>query len=291
MKQLVQVKIKDGPSVWCNCPDQMSLHKGDYCVIEHDGCTEYGLVVSFGNENAEDCRHCERGRILRRATLQDQSKAAESSLRTKMALEKCEEKARESEMEIRIVRGRYSFDRSVLFLVFSAEDKIDVRKYSRDLGSELDCSVRGAQIGVRDEAGIIGGIGPCGRNLCCCSWLKKFSSINVKMAKKQRMSLSPSSIGGCCGRLKCCLQYEYDTYREMDKFLPREGTRVEGPEGKGRVVDKDILGQTVRVKTEDDRIVEYRGDEVHRSWDLQEHRNRGGTHKRRSKKEDRGGEE
>ncbi len=289
MNQLVQVEIKDGPRVWCECPDQMSIHRGDYCVIEHDGCTEYGLVVSLREGKNEDEERGDWARILRRATLQDQSKAAESSLRTKMALEKCEAKAREHEIEIRIVRGRYSFDRSVLFLVFSADEKIDTREYSRDIASDLSCKVRGIQIGVRDEAGIIGGIGPCGRNFCCCSWLKKFASINVKMAKKQRMSLSPTSIGGCCGRLKCCLKYEYDAYRELDKFLPKIGTRVEGPEGKGKVIDKDILGQTVTVKTEDHRTVEYRGDEVHRSWDLNKHRNSSGIDNGRTKKKDSGG--
>ncbi len=289
MNQFVHVEIKDGPRVWCECPDQMSVHRGDYCVIEHDGCTEYGLVVSFAEEKTKNQEHEEQGRILRRATLQDQSKAAESSLRTKMALEKCEAKAREHEIDIRIVRGRYSFDRSVLFLVFSAEEKVDTREFNKDVAADLGCKVRDSQIGVRDEAGIIGGIGPCGRNFCCCSWLNKFESINVKMAKRQRMSLSPASIGGCCGRLKCCLKYEYDTYRELDKFLPKIGTKVEGHEGKGKVIDKNILRQTVTVKTEDQRKVEYRGDEVHRSWDFHRHQDNIEPGEGSNKKKDRGG--
>lgn len=289
MNQFVQVEIKDGPRVWCECPGQMSVHRGDYCVIEHDGCTEYGLVVSFTEGKTQSQEHEDLGSILRRATLQDQSKAAESSLRTKMALEKCEAKAREHEIDIRIVRGRYSFDRSVLFLVFSAEEKVDTREFNRDVAADLGCKVRDSQIGVRDEAGIIGGIGPCGRNFCCCSWLNKFESINVKMAKRQRMSLSPASIGGCCGRLKCCLKYEYDTYRELDKFLPKIGTKVEGHEGKGKVIDKNILRQTVTVKTEDHRTVEYRGDEVHRSWDFHRHRDNIEPGKGGNKKKDRGG--
>jgi cell fate regulator YaaT (PSP1 superfamily) len=264
----VQIDIYDGPAIWCGYPDEMSLHNGDYCIVEHDGCLEYGRAVAFRSSEKEG-HGCSGARVLRRATLQDKSKASESNLRGRMARETCEAKALELGLEVRLVRVRYSFDRAVLFVVFTSDKKVDSKEYAKALSSELRCQVKASQIGVRDEAGIIGGIGPCGRELCCCSWLDRFSSINVKMAKKQRMSLSPASIGGCCGRLKCCLKYEYDTYRELDKFLPRQGSKVHCPEGKGEVVDKEIMRQTVTVKLEDDRIVEYRGDEVHRNWGLE----------------------
>jgi cell fate regulator YaaT (PSP1 superfamily) len=115
---------------------------------------------------------------------------------------------------------------------------------------------------VRDEAGIIGGIGPCGRTLCCCTWLRHFESINVKMAKAQRVSLNPTSMSGSCGRLKCCMRYEYDVYRDLTRGLPRNGSVVECPDGRGMVLGTNILAQRVKVQLDDERIVEYAAGEV-----------------------------
>jgi cell fate regulator YaaT (PSP1 superfamily) len=118
------------------------------------------------------------------------------------------------------------------------------------------------QIGVRDEAGIIGGVASCGRALCCCTWLHAFAPINVRMAKTQRMSLNPVTISGMCGRLKCCLRYEYDCYREMGRDLPFDGSVVECPGGRGCVVDRNILARRLRVRLEDNRVQEYAAEQV-----------------------------
>ena len=168
--------------------------------------------------------------------------------------------------KIRLVRGHYSFDRSVLMVEFTSEDRLDLREMSRQIGDELHTRVELKQLGVRDEAGIIGGMGPCGRELCCSSWIRRFASINVKMAKTQGLSLNPAAIGGCCGRLKCCLGYEYETYRELAKRVPPKGARVCCPEGNGCVEDRSLLSQEVRVCLDDKRVVQCRADEVKEIW-------------------------
>jgi len=164
------------------------------------------------------------------------------------------------------VRVKYSFDRSVLVILFAAEERVDFQEMVKEISDELRTRVEMKQIGIRDEAGITGGLGPCGRNLCCCTWLNNFESINVKMAKIQRLSLNPGAISGMCGRLKCCLLYEYENYRELGRLLPRDGAAVKCPDGKGYVIDKDILAQRVRVRLDDERVLEYGADDVETIW-------------------------
>ena len=122
------------------------------------------------------------------------------------------------------------------------------------------------QIGVRDEAGIIGGMGICGRKLCCCTWLRDFESVNVKMAKAQRLSLNPAAISGSCGRLKCCLRYEYEQYKEYGRGMPRQGATVDCPEGRGCVVGRDLLTQRLRVCLENQRVITCEADEATEVW-------------------------
>ena len=218
--------------------------------------------------------------VLRRATLQDQSKADETALMSKMARESCENAAERHGVKIRLVRVRYTFDRSVLHILFTCEDKTDTREMAKDLAGELRTRVEMKQIGVRDEAGIVGGIGPCGRTLCC-KWLRHFASINVRMAKTQGLSLNPSAIGGCCGRLKCCLNYEFDHYKEVGRGLPRPGAAVECPDGTGTVIEVRILSQRIRVKLDTEGVHEYSANDVR---ELPGRRNR----RRKPKDEDSG---
>jgi cell fate regulator YaaT (PSP1 superfamily) len=165
-------------------------------------------------------------------------------------------------LDMRVVRARYSFDRAVLHVTFTAEERIDYSALVQELGAELRTRIEMNQIGVRDEAGMIGGMGPCGRKLCCCSFLHRFESINVRMAKAQRVSLNPGAISGMCGRLKCCLRYEFETYRELGRNLPHDGALVQGPDGKGQVIDKDVLRQRLKVRLEDERILDYDVNEI-----------------------------
>lgn len=255
MKRIVKVEIEEGPDLLCVAPPELAVHVGDQVLIDAGGEQEFGRAVMLVDRDEQDASGKKMPRLLRCATLQDIAKARENALRSKMALETLLKKAAELKLEIRIVRGHYIFDRSLLRVEFIADGKVDVKELARQTGAELRCRCDLRQIGVRDAAGIIGGIGPCGRTLCCCSWLNKFESVNVKMAKNQGLSLNPAAISGSCGRLKCCLRYENDYYKQVAAEMPRMGSRQETPEGRGVVVGLDMLRYKVSVRLEDGRII------------------------------------
>lgn len=264
MVRLAVVEIENGPDLACCCDVSLAIHVGDACIVQCERALEYGRVASFEDREDGTVEDCGLPRLLRRATLQDQAREQEDALRSKMARDTCESKVRQLGLPMRLVRVRYSFDRKVLSVLFTAEDRVDFRELVRALASELGAHIEMRQIGVRDEAAIVGGLGPCGRQLCCCSWLSHFESINVKMAKSQNLSLNPGAINGMCGRLKCCLRYEYDQYRDLVRRVPKEGTVVRCAEGTGRVISRDILAQQVKVRLEDDRICDFAAADVER---------------------------
>ncbi|MBN1557770.1 MAG: stage 0 sporulation protein [Lentisphaerae bacterium] len=266
MHGIAHVVIDDGPALECFVPEGLAIHESDQCIVDLEGVLEYGCVTRLEPAGDTAADHMARlPRVLRQATLQDQAKASENTLRSRMARETCEGKVREYGLDIRLVRVRYSFDRHVLRVLFACDDRVDFRDMVRDLSGELRTRIEMHQIGVRDEAAIIGGVGPCGRELCCCTWLHHFESINVKMAKIQRLSLNPGAISGMCGRLKCCLRYECEQYRELLRALPRMGARVECAEGRGCVIDSNVMRQRVRIRLENDRIVECPAEDLRRA--------------------------
>jgi len=261
MSRFALVEIEDGPRVRCYCEPGLSIHVSDRCIVEADNVLEAGRVAELEESDAA-VPDKKAARVLRCATLQDQAKAKENALRSKMALDSCIQKVEKYKLEMRLGRVRYSFDRKVLMVLFTAESRVDFRDMVKDLAGELHTRVEMKQIGVRDEAGHIGGMGPCGRAMCCCSWLHRFESINVKMAKAQGLSLNPATISGMCGRLKCCLRYEYDQYRELGRKMPREGSMVTCPDGKGKVIGRDVLTQRVRVRMDQERVAEFDASDV-----------------------------
>jgi len=266
MTRTANVEIEEGgPQLCCFCPPAVAIHIGDSCIVEVDKVLEFGRVTSIDESETSD-RIDKSIMIVRQATLRDQAAVVENSLRSKMAKDSCTQAAEKHGLEIRFVRVRYNFDRTVLRVLFGSDQNVDTRDMVKELANELHTLLDMKQIGVRDEAGFIGGMGPCGRQMCCCSWLKDFESVNVKMAKAQRLSLNPSAISGNCGRLKCCLRYEYDLYKEMGRHLPRQGACVKCPNGKGWVVGRNILAQKIRVSLEDERIAEFDASEVTETW-------------------------
>jgi len=256
------VEIDEGSTIRCGLAADLAIHPGDQCVVKVDGVLEFGKIAGLEDDPGDRAASEKQPMVLRRATLQDQAKASESAILSGMARDTCAEIAKKHDMTIRLVRVRYSFERQVLMVLFAAEERIDCREYAKDVSAEIRARVDIRQIGVRDEAAIKGGMGPCGRVMCCCSWLHDFASINVRMAKAQRLSLNPSTISGMCGRLKCCLRYEFDCYRQMGSKVPREGTLVECGHGCGRVVDRDILRQRVRVRMEEGPVKVFAVDDV-----------------------------
>ncbi len=261
MYRTATVDVDQGEQVRCYSAPELAIHQGDQCIFETEKMLDFGLIVAV-EEKSGDMPANARPKLLRCATLQDQAQARENQLRSKMAMDSCAAKAREQKLAMRLVRVHFSFDRKVLMVMFSAEERVDFRAMVKDLATELHARIEMRQIGVRDEAALIGGLGPCGRAMCCCRWLKSFESINVKMAKAQRLSLNPGAISGMCSRLKCCLRYEYDNYVTCGRGMPRDGATVECTDGCGHVIDRNILQRLVKVQLEDERVLEYAVDDI-----------------------------
>ena len=257
MPSCVFVQIDEDPAFKCAVPDGLAVHMGDLCIVEMGQIHDIARVIELDDNDSGEGGCGDMPRVLRCATLQDQAKADETALRSKMALHSSEELIAKHKLDIRLIKVRFSYDRKVLLIIFAAEDRVDYRELIKDLSADLKAKIEMRQIGVRDEAGMIGGMGPCGRVMCCCSWLKKFESINVKMAKTQRLSLNPVAISGMCGRLKCCLRYEQDQYLEAESHLPRDGERVKCAEGEGCVCGKNVLAGRVKVRLKDNKISEF----------------------------------
>jgi cell fate regulator YaaT (PSP1 superfamily) len=200
--------------------------------------------------------------VLRKAVPEDLESAARHRAKEKDAFDLCLRRIRERGMEMKLVKVEYLFDGSKAIFYFTADGRIDFRELVKDLAHAFHTRIEMRQIGVRDEAGMVGGIGICGRELCCSSFLREFEPVSVKMAKEQNLALNPTKISGQCGRLLCCLAYEFETYCTLRKCLPKCGKRVSCGTVEGEVVKLNILDGTVTVKTDDNHEVIVRGDEV-----------------------------
>jgi cell fate regulator YaaT (PSP1 superfamily) len=263
-QHIAVVNIDDSSPIRSFCPPEVAIREEDLCVVDVDGVLEYGPVASIEPPLPKDDLPT-MPRLIRRATLQDQTQAKDVALKSHMAVSRCEETAKRYGLDMRMVQVRFSFDQKMLLILFRSEGRVDFRGMVKDLSAEFNVRVRMKQIGVRDEAAVIGGMGPCGRELCCCKFLRKFESINVRMAKVQRTSMNPNTISGMCGRLKCCMRYEHDQYCEADALLPHDGGRVRSPEGPGVVIDKDVMRQRIKVRLDDRRVLDFHVDELSRA--------------------------
>jgi cell fate regulator YaaT (PSP1 superfamily) len=220
MHRLLLIDCGDIHPWQCNCPAALAINKGDACIVQSDGILEYGHVLMESQGEAEETKSSPT--VLRRATLQDQAVAAENGLLAKNAWRVCLQKVSASNLSLRVELLRYAFDRSLLTIIFTAEERVDYRQLVHDLSSELHIRAEMKQIGVRDAAALRGGLAPCGRIMCCKVWLRKFDNVNVRLAKNQGMPLRQSSINGMCGRLKCCLRFEYfSAYSKQNEKVAR----------------------------------------------------------------------
>jgi len=206
MFRLLHVDCGDIHLWQCNSPATLAINKGDECIVQKDGLLEYGHVVMEAKAG-EGIKGAPA--VLRRATLQDQAVASENVLLAKNALRVCQEKIAKSGLPMHLIRVHYAFDRSQLLVVFTAEERVDYRQLVQDLSAELHLRLEMKQIGARDAAALKGGLATCGRVMCCKGWLQKFDNVNVRLAKNQGVPLRQASINGMCGRLKCCLRFEY----------------------------------------------------------------------------------
>ncbi|MCD6290146.1 MAG: stage 0 sporulation family protein [Anaerolineae bacterium] len=232
------------------------LKPGDWVVVDTARGREVAQVVQPPHEIPDDAVGGSLKPVVRRATAWDMVQRDRYMHREEDALQKCRERVAAYGLPMKVIRTEYSFDGSRLIVYFASEQRVDFRALVRDLALLLHTRVEMRQIGVRDEAKMLGGLGKCGRPLCCASWLREFSPVSIKMAKLQDLPLSPSEISGVCGRLLCCLSYELDTYTEIREQLPKVGSEVTTPEGVGRVRQIHALKETVTVRLEDGSLVE-----------------------------------
>ena len=193
-------------------------------------------------------------RVIKKADAREYAREESNLRRAADAHRICAHRIHERGLAMKLVRTECVFDASKMVFYFFAEGRVDFRDLVRDLAQTLHTRIEMKQIGNRDETKLLGGVGPCGRELCCSSWLREFSSVSVKMAKEQGLSLNPSKLAGMCGRLKCCLRYEYDTYLELGRALPPVGQTVESVKGNGIVTRHNVLKQTVIIRRDEDAV-------------------------------------
>lgn len=231
----------------------LALERGDRVVVENQRSVALAIVARppVPTETRPDPRP---PRVLRRADARDLARHEQNQQRERDAHRLCLVRIRERRMAMKLVKVDYNFDGSKAAFYFCAEGRVDFRELVRDLAQSLHTRIEMKQIGSRDETKMLGGVGPCGRELCCSTWLREFQAVSVRMAKEQGLSLNPSKLSGMCGRLKCCLRYEYETYLELKRGLPKLGSKVTSLKGDGEVVRHNLLKQTAFVRRADDGV-------------------------------------
>ncbi|SCZ79218.1 Cell fate regulator YaaT, PSP1 superfamily (controls sporulation, competence, biofilm development) [Acidaminobacter hydrogenoformans DSM 2784] len=248
MITVVGVRFKKAGKIYYFDPDGLDIQRGDDVVVETARGIEFGKAVLGLREVDESEIVTPLKKVMRIATEEDQAIQRENQEKAKEAHIACQAKIIEHELEMKLVEVEYTFDCNKVIFYFTADGRIDFRELVKDLASVFRTRIELRQIGVRDEAKIVNGIGPCGVGLCCANWLGDFAPVSIKMAKDQNLSLNPTKISGICGRLMCCLKYEHDTYQEIRRELPNRGERIKTPDGMGVVLDSVILTESVKVR-------------------------------------------
>ena len=248
--EVVDVQFRPGQKVYYFDPAGMEISQYDHLIIDTARGPEYG-ICSGGNHRikASDVVAPLR-QVLRFATEADERQMIEMRNKEKKAYQVCLQKIAEHKLDMQLVSAEYSFDGSKILFFFTADERVDFRELVKNLASIFHTRIELRQIGVRDKAKMIGGLGICGRPFCCASFLEEFQPVSIKMAKTQNLSLNPTKISGTCGRLMCCLKYEQDAYEDLIKTAPKADSFVDTPDGRGTVVDVNLLRQSVKVRME-----------------------------------------
>jgi cell fate regulator YaaT (PSP1 superfamily) len=249
---VVSVRFRTGGKAYRFDAGGLVVNGGDRVLVHTERGQNLGTVVA--RPQAVDVRQIRSSlpRVIRRADQRDLAREEANLRRAQDAQRICLHRIRERNLPMKVIKTECAFDGARVTVHFYSEDRIDFRDLVRDLTQTLHSRIEMRQVGPRDETRMVGGIGPCGRELCCSSWLRDFNAVSVKMAKAQGLSLNPSKLAGMCGRLKCCLRYEYDTYLELGRALPSIGSKVESVKGNGTVARQNLLAQTVVIRRHDD---------------------------------------
>ena len=246
----------------------------EYVVVDTARGYDLGEVVIGTREMEDDCWHTPLKKTIRIATEQDIQHGRENRQKEKEAFSICQKKIAEHKLEMKLVSVEYAFDNSKILFFFTANGRVDFRSLVKDLASIFKMRIELRQIGVRDEAKMLGGLGPCGRPICCGTFLDQFQPVSIKMAKEQNLSLNPTKISGVCGRLMCCLKYEQEHYEQTRKKMPKIGREVATPDGKGPVTDLNIVKETVFVRLtngDTSEIREYPLEAIVKSHEVSTH--------------------
>ena len=248
MAVIIGVRFKNTGKVYYFDPGQNQLEKGSLVVVETARGIECGEVVIPNKEVADSTIVKPLKPVLRPATPEDKRRAKENAEKEQRAMRVCQEKIAAHKLDMKLVDVEYTFDNSKILFYFTADGRVDFRELVKDLAAVFRTRIELRQIGVRDEAKMLGGIGICGRPFCCSQFLPDFEPVSIKMAKEQGLSLNPTKISGSCGRLMCCLKYEQNVYEELLKLTPKNGALVNTPEGKGTVVEANVLSGVIKVR-------------------------------------------
>lgn len=266
MIKVISVRFRTGGKIYFFDPLEFEIKKGQHVIVETARGMEYGLVVSDIREVEDDRVVQPLKPVIRVATPADDKQNAENLEKKKEAYDICLEKIRKHELDMKLVDAEYTFDNNKVLFYFTADGRIDFRELVKDLAAVFKTRIELRQIGVRDEIKIMGGIGVCGRVLCCHSYLSEFVPVSIKMAKEQNLSLNPTKISGVCGRLMCCLKNEEETYEELNRKLPNVGDTVSTDDGlKGEVHSVNVLRQRIKVLIEEGdekELKEYHVDQL-----------------------------
>lgn len=263
MYNVIGVRFKKAGKIYYFDPGEFPVKKNDYVIVETTRGIEYGKAVTDQKEVEEYDVVLPLKKVIRLADQTDQKSVEENKQAAKEAHQVCNEKIIEHSLDMKLVDVEYTFDRNKIIFYFTADGRIDFRDLVKDLAAIFRTRIELRQIGVRDEAKMLGGIGPCGRMLCCSTFLGDFEPVSIKMAKDQNLSLNPTKISGLCGRLMCCLKYENDEYEAAKAELPDIGELIKTPDGTGKVVGLNMLERLIQVDLSgQERTLEYSLEEI-----------------------------
>jgi len=260
---VVGVRFKKAGKIYYFDPGELDIQKDDFVIVETVRGVEFGKVVVAKKQVGENDVVLPLKKVVRIADQKDRIIVEENKAAAKEAYEVCGQKVNEHQLDMKLVDVEYTFDRNKVIFYFTADGRVDFRELVKDLAAIFRTRIELRQIGVRDEAKMLGGVGPCGRMLCCSTFLGDFDPVSIKMAKDQNLSLNPTKISGLCGRLMCCLKYENDNYESAKELLPDLGEFIETPNGRGKVVGLNILQHVMQVEfPSQGKVLEYTLDEV-----------------------------
>ncbi len=262
--EVVDIQFRPGQKVYYFSPNGLEFSVGDHVIMDTARGAEFGICTGANHLVSETEVVLPLRNILRKATAQDEKIVAENREKEEKAFRVCQEKIAEQNLDMQLVGAEASFDGSKILFFFTADERVDFRELVKVLASIFHTRIELRQIGVRDKAKMVGGLGICGRPFCCASFLDDFQPVSIKMAKTQNLSLNPTKISGTCGRLMCCLKYEQDAYEDLLRNAPKAESLVDTPEGRGTVTEVNLLGQKVKVRLEDrpEDILTFRNEEI-----------------------------